>query len=494
MRPREESFAAARARELGISPEALRRAREDRKAPKPMSAAELLGQELPPVRWAVPGVLPEGVTILAGKPKMGKSWFGLGVGVSIAAGGHALGKIAVEQGGALYLGLEDNKRRLQRRLKKVLAGRPAPKGMEVYWEWPRLDEGGAEALATYLAEHSGTRLVVLDTLKKIRSREGSGRRGVYDLDYEALEPLLPLAAEYGVAILVVHHLRKLEAGDPLDMISGSTGLTGGVDGALVLKRDRGKQDATLMVDGRDIEEPSELALRWDADIASWSLMGDAEEFRLSNERQAVLDALRSAGVPLAPKEIAERIDKPDGNVRKLLHGMRDDGQVTQLGSHPRYKYIPAGNDGNDGNDGNNGNDSNDTDVTGRGMGGNDKSGENPAYLSGSHRNDTNVTVVTRTGNDMHSEDPPEAREAKEGQGSNTSSKSPLSSSSSASGGDAGGHVVGASGARLSAEEFEQVKRLAAQGHMSYAEARRAVLAKHEPRRRGFSDLSPEKGT
>src|SRR5215210_7942081 len=308
-------------------------------APTTMTAAELMDKELPPVKWAVSGVLPEGVTILAGKPKMGKSWLALGLCVSVAAGGYALGKIPAECGGALYLGLEDPERRLQRRLKKVLAGATAPEGLEVGWSWPRLDQGGVEALRKHLEDHPDTRLIVIDTLKKIRPRE-SGSRGVYDLDYEALEPLLPLAAEFGVAILVVHHQRKMEAGDPLDTISGSTGLTGGVDGALVLKRDRGKQDATLLVDGRDIEEPSELALRWEADIASWTLMGDAEQFRISNERRAILDALRSAGVPLAPKEIAERIDKPDGNVRKLLHGMRDDGQVVQHGSHPRYKYTP----------------------------------------------------------------------------------------------------------------------------------------------------------
>jgi hypothetical protein len=294
--------------------------------PTTMSAAELMGLELPPVKWAVPGVLPEGVTILAGKPKMGKSWLGLGLSVSVSAGGRALGKIPTERGVALYLGLEDNKRRLQRRLKKILNGRSAPDGLEVYWEWPQLDHGGVEALDSWLQAHPETRLVVLDTLKKIRPRDGQSR-SVYDLDYEALEPLVGLAATHGVAILVVHHLRKLEAGDPLDMISGSTGLTGGVDGALVLKRDRGKQDATLMVDGRDIEEPSELALRWDADIASWSLMGDAEEYRQSEERRRILQLLERMGEPMSPKDIAEALEKNRSTTRVLLANMKQDGQV-----------------------------------------------------------------------------------------------------------------------------------------------------------------------
>jgi hypothetical protein len=298
--------------------------------PTTISAAFLLGLELPEARWAVPGVLPEGVTILAGKPKIGKSWLGLGLGIAVGSGGRALGQIAVEPGEALYMGLEDNVRRLQKRMRKMLANREAPASLEVTTDWPQLDEGGVEALAAWLDKRPDARLVVIDTLKKIRPRE-AGSRSWYDLDYEALEPLIPLASGQGVAILVVHHLRKLEAGDPLDMISGSTGLTGGVDGAMVLKRDRGKQDATLVVDGRDIEEPSELALRWDADIASWSLMGDAEEYRQSEERRRIMDLLVQMDEPMYPKDIAEALDKNRSTTRVLLANMKQDGQVEDTG-------------------------------------------------------------------------------------------------------------------------------------------------------------------
>jgi biotin operon repressor len=111
------------------------------------------------------------------------------------------------------------------------------------------------------------------------------------------------------------------------MISGSTGLTGGVDGALVLKRDRGKQDATLAIDGRDVEEPTELALRWDADIASWSLMGDAEEYRQSEERRRIIALLEGMDEPMSPKDIAEALGKNRSTTRVLLANMKQDGQV-----------------------------------------------------------------------------------------------------------------------------------------------------------------------
>src|SRR5918997_2154354 len=103
------------------------------------TAAELMAGELPPVKWVVPDILPEGVTFLAGRPKLGKSWMVLGLGVAVATGGVALGTKRVERGEVLYLALEDNERRIHNRLNKLLAGRPAPPNLHIPTEWPRLD-------------------------------------------------------------------------------------------------------------------------------------------------------------------------------------------------------------------------------------------------------------------------------------------------------------------------------------------------------------------
>src|SRR5829696_2887569 len=298
--------------------------------PETFTAADLMGLKLPEVRWAVPDIVPEGVTLLAGKPKLGKSWFTLGLGVATATGAVALGTKRVEQGECLYLALEDNRRRLRKRLDKLLSGSPAPEGLHIALEWPRLNEGGAEALDEWLEVHPDARLVVVDTLKKVRAR-ASGNRNVYDVDYEALEPFLPLAAEHGVAIVVVHHTRKLGATDPLDEISGSTGLSGGVDGALVLKRDRGRADAYLHVTGRDIEEEQELALRWDPTTARWCIVGDADEYRMGEERAAVLRVLTNAEGPLSPKDVAQALSKKGGAVRELLSQMAKSSEIENVG-------------------------------------------------------------------------------------------------------------------------------------------------------------------
>jgi hypothetical protein len=131
-----------------------------------------------------------------------------------------------------------------------------------------------------------------------------------------------------VAVLVVHHLRKLSAADPMDEISGSTGLSGGVDGFLILKRDRGRHDATLHVGGRDVEEPAELALKWDAKLAAWTLVGDAEEYRMTQDRAEIIDILLSSPRPMTPKEVAAALGKKPENVGQRLYQMRQAGQVS----------------------------------------------------------------------------------------------------------------------------------------------------------------------
>src|SRR5215217_6668793 len=218
----------------------------------------------------------------------------------------------------------------------------APERLHIAFEWSKMDEGGAEELQRWLEAHPDAHLVVVDILKRVRPRT-SPNRNVYDADYEALEAMQRLAAEYEVSILVVHHLRKLGAADPLDEISGSTGLSGGADGVLVLKRDRGRADAYLHVTGREIEEEAELALRWDADLASWTLVGDAEEYRISQERQEIVRVLNEAEEPMTPTEVAELLSKSVNAVKYLMWKMSKDGQLATTG---KGRYSPTTNPAN----------------------------------------------------------------------------------------------------------------------------------------------------
>jgi hypothetical protein len=148
----------------------------------------LLLMAIPPARWAIDGLLPEGLTLFVGSVKVGKSFGAIGLTVAVTAGGRAFGQIPVQQGPALYLALEDNERRLQERYREVLLGSQAADELYVALEWPRVHEGGLPKLDSWLEEHPDTRLVVVDTLKKIRPPTGE-RKSVYDADYESLEGL-----------------------------------------------------------------------------------------------------------------------------------------------------------------------------------------------------------------------------------------------------------------------------------------------------------------
>src|SRR5437868_7248875 len=132
------------------------------------SAADLVARQFAEPKWAVPGIVAEGLTILAGKPKTGKSWAALDFAVAVAGGYAALGNIECQQGDVLLLALEDSLRRLNQRVKAVLQGQPAPAALQIATEWRRADAGGLLDLQKWLTDHPNARLVIIDTLQKIR--------------------------------------------------------------------------------------------------------------------------------------------------------------------------------------------------------------------------------------------------------------------------------------------------------------------------------------
>ena len=338
--------------ETAIPENDTRKGRIKRHTPSVFTAAELMAEEIPPVRWVLPGILPEGLTILAGKPKMGKSWLALDLALAVANGGKSLG-IQVEQGDVLYLALEDTKRRLQSRVEILTSGMSGNLGnLSFEISWLPFDQGGLEHLDCWLEKHPSTRLVIIDTFARVRSKQRSNAN-IYGEDYGAAHMVKALADKHRVAILLIHHLRKAGASDPIEEVSGSTGLTGAADSVLVLRRERGQADAILYTTGRDIDE-EELALSWDATTAKWKCLGAANDYRLSAEREEIRRALLKAAQPLSPKEVAEAIGKKDNAVKQLLWKMQRDGQVKPAGSG---KYTGDNND-NQTEDGNSDNCSN----------------------------------------------------------------------------------------------------------------------------------------
>jgi hypothetical protein len=197
----------------------------------------------------------------------------------------------------------------------------------------RLDDGGLDDIRAWIRAMPNPRLVIVDVLNKVRPAQ-KGQEGIYDYDVRSLEGLQSLAAEYSIAIVVVHHTRKAEADDPFDCLSGSTGLTGTADTTLVLARD--SQGTTLYGRGRDVEE-IESALSFDKTTGEWTLLGAAADVRRSDERNIVLRVLREAPEPMSPKDIMIAAELENRNALDLLlFKMTKAGEIEKAGRGSYY--------------------------------------------------------------------------------------------------------------------------------------------------------------
>jgi hypothetical protein len=299
-----------------------------------ITAAELQDRNFAPIAFVVPGFIAEGLTVLAGRPKVGKSWLALGLAISVSTGGTALGSINVEQGDVLYLALEDNNRRLKSRLEQTLDQGIHPERLHLATACPRLGAGGVEAIEGWCDSVKLPRLVLVDVFGKIKPPR-RGKADLYEEDYRAIEPLKTLADKRELAIVIVHHTNKREEpADPFDSVSGTTGLTGAADTVLVLARS--SNGPTLYGRGRDIEE-TETALKFDRTTGHWTVLGDATEVRRSSERNRIMEVLRNASAPLGPKDIAILSGLKSENVRQLLGKMVESGEI-EKGARGAYRF------------------------------------------------------------------------------------------------------------------------------------------------------------
>lgn len=320
-----------RAKPTVVTPFAPKERTAPKSPPTRFTGRELQHMEFPEIRYIVPGFIPEGKSILAGKPKIGKSWLSLDIACAVAMGGYAMGSIKCEQGDALYAALEDNPRRLQGRLNLVLQGQEWPERLTIWTTSPRLGNGLIEELECWLNNSDNPRLIILDTLGKIRSKPESGdKSSAYDNDYREMETLHALAAKWQIAIVVVHHTRKSEADDPIDTVSGTLGLAGAADTILVL--DRKANGATLYGRGRDIEE-IEKAVKFNTCMFRWEVLGDAAEVGTSNARKEVLAAIGNDDMSIVNIMAAVGGERP--KVEMLLSRMVKDGLLERAG---RGKY------------------------------------------------------------------------------------------------------------------------------------------------------------
>ena len=294
-----------------------------------VTAADLQSKEFPPIRIVIPALITEGVTLFAGKPKVGKSWLAFDCCIAVAGDRFVLGDVKPVQGDVLYLALEDNERRLRRRLAKIMPGEGRwPERLSLHTQWRRVNEGGLDDIEAWCRTVPQPRLIWIDVLAKIRPLMVRSKEQAFAADYASLEGLQQLSSRLGLAIVVNCHLRKMASeDDPADDVSGTLGLTAAADATCVLKRTQGA--FTLYLRGRDIEE-AELAAEFDRSSCRWRLLGNASEIFRSKERQQILVVLKDG--PMRVNQIMAALDRTDRHaVDALLFKMRKDDEIVAVG-------------------------------------------------------------------------------------------------------------------------------------------------------------------
>ena len=280
-----------------------------------INAEELQNRTYEPTHFLVDELIPEGLHILAGAPKIGKSWLALWLCLCVSQG-QPLWNFTTVQGEVLYLSLEDSFQRIQTRLFYLTEDAPLTLHFAIMAD--TLKHGLEQQIEQFLTEHPDTKLVVIDTLQRVRSTGNDNN--LYANDYQDIGLLKRLADRRQIAILLIHHLRKLHDDDPMNMISGSTGLSGAADSAFVLqKNSRLANIASLHCTGRDIPDRT-LKLEFGEEDHIWKLLEDSKTCTGASKISALqlvhlFSALLSADPTYSgtPSALSAKID-PDGRL------------------------------------------------------------------------------------------------------------------------------------------------------------------------------------
>lgn len=308
----------------------------------PFSAASLANEIIPPTPFIVEDILPAGLTLFAAPPKVGKSWLSLQLSEAVATGNTFFGH-KTNAGRVLYLALEDSKGRLQKRLRLMSSRFPEMMYVETRTSLS-LDSGMVDALEEWISANKDTRLIILDTLQKVKGAQTFGQ-DAYASDYARMAPLQALAIDKNVAIVAVHHFRKqgnFAVDDIFERVSGSTALFGAADCTWAISGKRGGDEMKFNITGRDVEE-NEYKIRFDKERMRWEMLGNSEQLAEQRRRDeyntsplvvTIKELVRESGGRWvgSPTELSAQVMKrrktvPATSTKDLKHkldAMRDD--------------------------------------------------------------------------------------------------------------------------------------------------------------------------
>jgi hypothetical protein len=254
------------------------------------NAEELSGMDIKPPEFIIEDLLPVGVGILAAASKIGKSWMVLDMALAVVKGKPFMG-FRTNKCDVLYLALEDSWFRLKSRLQKLSGFDKAPKGLDLAIDCENVQNGLIEQLDNILVAQPETRLVIIDTLQKVKPATDKGKTA-YEQDYSLLGgDFKSLATKHNIAILFLHHTRKGNGfnNDPFEEILGSTALQGATDVMFVIKKEKRTDEvATFYAIGRDVQQ-HELSVRFNKSSCKWINEGDADSAEEARREQNYLN-------------------------------------------------------------------------------------------------------------------------------------------------------------------------------------------------------------
>lgn len=302
-----------------------------------VTARDIQTKQIPPINWAIENLIPEGLTLLTGRPKAGKSFMAFDMALAITQGEKFLNKFQTVKGKVLYIPFEDNERRIQNRLNDLLQGEEAPPDLLFPSDlfFPKIDQGGVDVMEEIMQQTENLKLIIIDTFGASIS-ERFGTLGMnFKEDYEFMSQLQKLALKFQVGILVIHHTRKLTSENVFDEVVGSTGVTASPDTLLMLRKSGDR--VQLHITGRDIKE-SVFEVSFDNESFRWELLSENFHFAYTAERQLIIDLFESDHIKeLKVKDIAESTGKSREATSQILRKMKQTGEIQSGESYGSYR-------------------------------------------------------------------------------------------------------------------------------------------------------------
>ncbi len=283
-----------------------------------ITSQELALKELDPIKWIVPQILPEGLTILAAAPKTGKSFLALNLSFAVSTGIRFLQTYPTKKRTVLYFPFEDSERRIKDRIEAITESYKInpPDTLKFRYQEQRFDSRNLTDLETQIVE-TAAELVVIDTYAAAIKRNNSSSNVYFD-DYESISGLRKLAQKLKIAILLIHHTNKDSSNAGLNRVSGSNGIAGAADSIWILEEETGY--ISFHIQGKDIEN-QKLRLEFDKETFLWTLKDKIPLYRITTEQMEIINLFVKEKREMRTSEIAKKLGKKESTVSQLLRKM-----------------------------------------------------------------------------------------------------------------------------------------------------------------------------